>query len=202
MLTFFSLPFAMKWKDGCHDLNFFNAEFQASFFTLLSPSSRGSLVPLHFLPLDWYHLHIWGCWYFSWQSWLQLVIHPAWHFSWCTLPISLNKQWQYPPCQTPFPVWNQFVVSCPILTVIYWPAYRFLRRQLRWSGIPISLRIVHSLLWSTVKGFSAQWSRVDVFLALKSESEVAQFCLTLCDPMDCSLRGSSIHGIFQARVLE
>ena len=34
------------------------------------------------------------------------------------------------------------------------------------------------------------------------ESEVAQSCLTLCDPMDCSLLGSSIHGIFQARILE
>ena len=33
-------------------------------------------------------------------------------------------------------------------------------------------------------------------------SEVAQSCPTLCDPMDCSLPGSSIHGIFQARVLE
>ena len=33
-------------------------------------------------------------------------------------------------------------------------------------------------------------------------SEVAQSCLTLCDPMDCSLSGSSVHGIFQARVLE
>ena len=37
---------------------------------------------------------------------------------------------------------------------------------------------------------------------VKSESEVAQSCLTLTDPMDCSLPGSSIHGIFQARVLE
>ena len=37
---------------------------------------------------------------------------------------------------------------------------------------------------------------------VKSESEVAQLCLTLSDPMDCSLPGSSIHGIFQARVLE
>ena len=36
----------------------------------------------------------------------------------------------------------------------------------------------------------------------ESESEVAQSCLTLSDPMDCSLPGSSIHGIFQARVLE
>ena len=37
---------------------------------------------------------------------------------------------------------------------------------------------------------------------VKSESEVAQSCLTLPDPMDCSLPGSSVHGIFQARVLE
>ena len=39
-------------------------------------------------------------------------------------------------------------------------------------------------------------------MRVKSESEVAQSCLTLSDPMDCSLLGSSIHGIFQARVLE
>ena len=37
---------------------------------------------------------------------------------------------------------------------------------------------------------------------VKSESEIAQSCLTLRDPMDCSLPGSSAHGIFQARVLE
>ena len=37
---------------------------------------------------------------------------------------------------------------------------------------------------------------------MKSENEVAQLCLTLSDPMDCSLPGSSIHGIFQPRVLE
>ena len=39
-------------------------------------------------------------------------------------------------------------------------------------------------------------------MKVKSESEVAQSCPTLSDPMDCSLPGSSIHGIFQARVLE
>ena len=37
---------------------------------------------------------------------------------------------------------------------------------------------------------------------MKSESEVAQSCPTLSDPMDCSPPGSSVHGIFQARVLE
>ena len=39
-------------------------------------------------------------------------------------------------------------------------------------------------------------------MKVKSESEVAQSCLTLSDPMDCSLPGSSVLGIFQARVLE
>ena len=39
-------------------------------------------------------------------------------------------------------------------------------------------------------------------MKVKSESEVAQSCLTLSDPMDCSLPGSSVHGICQARVLE
>ena len=38
-------------------------------------------------------------------------------------------------------------------------------------------------------------------MKVKSESEVAQLCLTLSDPMDCSPPGSSVHGIFQARVL-
>ena len=39
-------------------------------------------------------------------------------------------------------------------------------------------------------------------MKVESENKVAQSCLTLSDPMDCSLPGSSVHGIFQARVLE
>ena len=39
-------------------------------------------------------------------------------------------------------------------------------------------------------------------MKVKSESEIAQSCPTLSDPMDCHLPGSSVHGIFQARVLE
>ena len=52
-------------------------------------------------------------------------------------------------------------------------------------------------------GFSRQeyWSGLP-FSSPMRESEVAQLRLTLSDPMDCSLPGSSIHGIFQARVLE
>ena len=40
------------------------------------------------------------------------------------------------------------------------------------------------------------------FSLSESESEVAQLCLTLCDPVDCSPQGSSVHGILQARILE
>ena len=54
-----------------------------------------------------------------------------------------------------FPIWNQSV-PCPVLTVASWPAYWFLRRQVRWSGIPISLRIFHSLLWFTQSKALAQ----------------------------------------------
>ena len=53
-------------------------------------------------------------------------------------------------------------------------------RQDQWSGLPFPSPMHES----------------------ESESEVAQSCLTLCDPMDCGLPGYSVHGIFQARVLE
>ena len=72
----------------------------------------------------------------------------AFHMMYSTC--KLNKQGDdiQPRC-TPFPIWNQSIVPCPILTVASWPAYRFLRRQVRCSGISISLRIFHSLLWFT-----------------------------------------------------
>ena len=75
----------------CHEVIGLDAMFfeywvwSQLFQSPLSHSSRGSLVPLHFLPLGWCHLHIWGCWYFSQQSWFQLRLHPARHFAWCTL---------------------------------------------------------------------------------------------------------------------
>ena len=49
------------------------------------------------------------------------------------------------PWHISFPIWNQSVVPCPVLTVASWPEYRFLRRQVRWSGIPISLRILKGI---------------------------------------------------------
>ena len=80
----------------------------------------------------------------------------------------LNKQGDnIQPWHTPFPIWKQSVVPCPVLTVASWPAYRYLRRQVRWSGILISFRIFHSLLWSSVKGFSiVNKAEVDDFLKI------------------------------------
>ena len=53
------------------------------------------------------------------------------------------------PWRTPFHMWNQSGVPCPVLTASSWPAHRFLKRQVRRSGIPIFFRIFHSLLWPT-----------------------------------------------------
>ena len=90
-VSFHFFPIYLPWSDGtrCQDLKFFEYWVLSQLFhSPLSHSSRDSLVPLCFLPLEWYHLHIWGCWYFSWQSWFQLMTHPAQHFPWCTLHLS------------------------------------------------------------------------------------------------------------------
>ena len=89
---FHLIPIYLLWSygTGCHDLIFLNVELYLSqlFHSPLSPSSRGSLVPLHILQLEWCHLLIRGYWNFSRQPWIQLVLHPAWHFTWCTLHVS------------------------------------------------------------------------------------------------------------------
>ena len=57
----------------------------------------------------------------------------------------LNKQGDnIQPWHTPFPVRNQSVVPCPVLTIVSWTAYWFPRRQVRWSGLPISWRFFHN----------------------------------------------------------
>ena len=93
----------------------------------------------------------------------------------------LNKQSDsIQPWCTPFPIWNQSVVPYLVLTVSSWTAYRFLRRQVRWSGIPIHFVLIH-----TVKGFSiVNETEVDVFL---------EFSCFFYDPTDVGnlLSGSS-----------
>ena len=62
----------------------------------------------------------------------------------------LNKQGdRRQSCSIPFSILNQLAVPYRGLTVVSWPTYRLLMRQVIWSSIPISLRVFHSLLWST-----------------------------------------------------
>ena len=73
----------------------------------------------------------------------------------------LNKQSDNAqPWCTPLKILNQFIVPFLVLTVASWPEWldKFLRRKVRWSDIPISSRIFHSLLWSSQKLYHSQWS--------------------------------------------
>ena len=91
----------------------------------------------------------------------------------------LNKQGDnIQPWCTPFPVLNQFIVPCPFLTNASWAAYRFLRRQVRWSGISISLRIFQFGTIHTVKGFSVV-NEADVFFGILLIFSMIQQLLTI-----------------------
>ena len=72
---------------------------------------------------------------------------PAFHMVYSAYKLNMQGD-NIQPWHIPFPIWNQSIVPCLVLTVAFWPVYRFLRKQMRWSGIPISLRIFHSFLWS------------------------------------------------------
>ena len=180
LFPLFPQLFAMKWWDRMPLSSFSECWVLSQHF---HSSLSLSLSVLHFLPWGWCHLHIWGYWYFSWQSWFQFVLYSAWCFTRCTLHISTicsayiyicvyvcmcvcvcvcvcvyiyiyifttvkQAEWQYTAWCSPFPIWNQSIFPCPILTTASLSAYRFLRRQVRWSGTPISFRIFHSILWN------------------------------------------------------
>ena len=64
-------------------------------------------------------------------------------------------------------------------------------------SVQFSCSVAYDSLWP----HGLQHARLPCLSPWKKESEVSQLCPTLCDPMDCSLSCSSVHGIFQARVL-
>ena len=71
------------------------------------------------------------------------------------------------PFRAPFPIWNQSAVPCPVLIVASWPAKRFLKRQVKWVGIPIYKNFPQFVVIHTVKGFCVvNKAEVDVFLEL------------------------------------
>ena len=167
---FHCFPIYLQWSDGtkCHDLHFLNVKFipdvSLSYFTfikrLCSSSSTSAmrvvssayLRLLIFLPA----ILIPAC---ASSSWACHTMYSAY---------KLNKQGDnIQPLCTPFPIWNQSAVPCSVLTVAFWPAYRFLRRQVRWSGIPISVSFPQLVVIHTVKGFCmVNKAEVAVFLEI------------------------------------
>ena len=149
---FHCFPIYLSWSHGtrCRDLSFLNVEFQAnfslsSFIFIKRLFSSSSLSAIRVVSSAYLRLLIF----------LLAILIPA-----CALSspaflmmysaCMLNRQGDnIQPWHTPFLIWNQSVVPCPALTIVSWSAYRFLKRQVRWSHIPISWRIFHSLLWST-----------------------------------------------------
>ena len=128
----------------------FKPAFSLSFFTLIKRFfSSSSLFAVRVVSSAYLRLLIF----------LQAILIPGCDSSslaFCMIysAYKLNKQGDIiQPWRTPFSILNQYFVPCLVLTVASLPAYRFLRRQVRWSGSHISFRIWHSLLWSTQSKF-------------------------------------------------
>ena len=145
---FHCFPIYLPWSDGtgCMLLVFWMLSFKPTFslssFTFNERLfSSSSLSAIRVLSSEYLRLLIFG----------PAVLIPTYassslEFLMMYSAYKLNKQGDNMQSWcTPFSIWNQSVVLCQVLTVASWPAYRFLKRQVRWSGIPISLRIFHSL---------------------------------------------------------
>ena len=109
---------------------------------------------------------------------------PAFHTMYSAYKL-LNKQGDnIQTWHTPFPIWNQSIVPCLVLTVASWPPYRFLRRQVRWSGISHLFKDF-PVFCDPHKGYSiVNEAEVDVFL---------EFSCFFFDPTDVGnlISGSS-----------
>ena len=143
--------YLQKWWDRCHDLIFFLILSFKPTFSLFSFTFIKRLF--HFSLLS--AIRVMSSAYLRLLIFLPAILISAWALSSLAFHMmysayKLNKQGgNIEPWRTPFPNWNQLIVPCPVLTIASWSAYRFPMRQVRWSGIPISLRIFHRLLWST-----------------------------------------------------
>ena len=142
----------LPWSDKarCHEYSFWMLSFKPTFSL-----SSFTFIRKLFSPSSLSAVRVVSSAYLRLLIFLLAILIPscgssslAFHMTYSAY--ELNKQGDnIQPWCTTFSIWNQSVVPCPVLTVSSWPAYRFLRRQVRWSVIPICLRISHSLLWPT-----------------------------------------------------
>ena len=147
-----SICHAEMWLDAMTLVFFFFLIFSLrlalslSSFTLIKRLFSSSLLSA----ITVGHPHIWSCWSFSWLSLIPACNSSSPELLMMCSAYRLSKQSDSRQiCCTLFSILNQSVVPYRVLTVASWAAYRFLRRQVRWSGIPISLGAFHSSSWST-----------------------------------------------------
>ena len=121
----------MKWWGWMLWSSFFECRVLSQLFrSPLSPSSKDSLVSLCFLPL-----RVVSSAYLWLLIFLLAILIPSCASSslaFCMIYSAYklnNRGDNIQPWRTPFPIWNQSIVPCPVLTVASWPAYRFLRRE-------------------------------------------------------------------------
>ena len=118
----------------------FKPKFPLSSFTFIYRLFSSSLSDLRVVSSAYLRLLI-----FLPEIWIPACSSSSPAFLMMYSAYKLNKQGDtIQPWRAPFPIWHLSTVSCQVLAVVSWPAYRFLRRQVRWSGIPISGRIFHS----------------------------------------------------------
>ena len=140
----------------------FKPAFSLSFFTLIKRLfSSSSLSPIRVVSSSYLRLLVFP---------LAVLIpacdlsNPAFLLMYSAYKLNKHGDKIQPWC-IPFLILNQSVVPCLALIVSSWPVYRFLRRQVKYSGIPISLRIFQFVVVYTVKGFRVvNETKVDVFL--------------------------------------
>ena len=172
--------FAMKWWDQIPWSSFFECwALSQLFHSPLSPSSGGSLIPLctiRVVSSAYLRLLI-----FLPSTFIPTCASSSLAFCVMYSAYMLNKQGDnIQPCCIPFPVLNQCIVPCSVLTVASWSAYRFLRRQVEWSYIPISLRIFQFVVIHPVKGFSeVNEAEVKVFLEFSCLYVLIQWMLAI-----------------------
>ena len=124
----------------------FKPAFSLSYFTFIKRAFSSSSLSA---------IRVVSSAYLRWLIFLPAILIPACAssslvFQQVYSTYKLNEQGgNIQPWFTSFPIWYQSIVPCPVLTVASSPAYRFLMRQVKWSGSPICLRIFHYLLWST-----------------------------------------------------
>ena len=129
---FHCFPIYLLWSDGtrCHDLSFWMFSFKPTFSL-----SSFTFIKRIFSSFSLSAIRVMSCAYLRLLIFLPAILIPACASSspeslMMYSAYKLNKQGDnIQPWRTPFPIWKQSVVLCPVLTVASWSAYRFLKRE-------------------------------------------------------------------------